>query len=104
MLSRFTEKGRPLKTRLLIGCGISVLLACLTKENAFTFPFAVVLLEICFLQTKPNAISFKDKRVLLIGAGLVALIALGFINYSAFVFNPEYMDPNLGNKDITAMN
>ena len=99
--SRLTDNGRA-KTRLLIGCGISVLLACLTKENAFTFPFAIVLLEIFFLQTRPNAISFKDKRVLLIGAALVSLIALGFYAYSDYVLNPEYEDQNQGDNNITS--
>jgi len=101
LLSRFTDKGKT-KTRLLIGCGISVLLACLTKENAFTFPFAIVLLEVFFLQTRPNAISFKDKRVLLIGAALVLLIALGFYSYSDYVLNPEYEDQNQGDNNITS--
>lgn len=101
LLSRFTVKGKA-KTRLLIGCGISVLLACLTKENVFTFPFAIVLLEIFFLQTRPNAISFKDKRVLLIGAALISLIALGFYAYSDYVLNPEYEDQNQGDNNITS--
>jgi protein O-mannosyl-transferase len=103
LLSRFTDKGKASKTRLLIGCGISGLLACLTKENAFTFPFAIVLLEICFLQTGQNAISFKDRRVLLTGAALLSLMALGYYMYSDYILNPESMDPNLGNKDITSM-
>ncbi len=102
LLTRLTNKGKTIKTRLLIGCGISVLLACLTKENAFTFPFAVVLIEIFFLQTRPNAISFKDRRVLLIGAALVLLIALGFYNYSDYVLNPEYEGQNQGDNDITS--
>ncbi len=101
LLSRFTDKGKA-KTRLLIGCGISALLACLTKENAFTFPFAIVLLEVFFLQTRPNAISFKDRRVLLIGAALVSLIALGFFSYSDYVLNPEYEDQNQGDNNITS--
>ncbi|MDZ4748748.1 MAG: tetratricopeptide repeat protein [Saprospiraceae bacterium] len=104
LLSRFTEKGKTIKTRLLIGCGISMLLAVLTKENAFTFPFAIVLLEIFFLHTKENAISFKDRKVLVIGAVLLALIALGFYSYSDYVLNPEYMDLSVANKDITSMN
>lgn len=101
LLSRFTDIGKA-KTRLLIGCGISVLLACLTKENAFTFPFAIVLIEIFFLQTRPNAISFKDKRVLLIGAALVSLIALGFYSYSDYLLHPEYEHQNEREIDITS--
>lgn len=101
LLSRSTDKGKA-KTRLLIGCGISALLACLTKENAFTFPFAIVLLEVFFLQTRPNAISFKDRRVVLIGVALLSLIALGFYNYSDYVLNPEYEDQNQGDNNITS--
>ena len=103
LLSRFTGKGKASKTRLLIGCGISVLLAILTKENAFTFPFAIVLIEICFMQTRPNAISFKDRRVLLIGAALIVLIVLGFYNYSAYLLRPEYMDQSPADKNLTSM-
>jgi len=103
LLSRFTDKGQARKTRLLIGCGISVLLGCLTKETTFTFLFAIVLLEICFLQSGENAISFKDRRVLLIGAGLFALIALGFYSYSDYLLNPAYMDDSPTDKDISAI-
>ncbi|HSF89709.1 MAG TPA: tetratricopeptide repeat protein [Saprospiraceae bacterium] len=99
--SRFTDN-RKAKTRLLIACGVSVLLACLTKENAFTFPFAIVLIEIFFLQTRPNAFIFKDKRVLWIGAALLGLIALGFYSYSDYILNPEYEDQNQGDQNITS--
>ncbi len=102
MSSRMTAKGKTVKTRLLIGCGISALFGMLTKEYAFTIPFAIVLLEIFFLRTGQNAISFKDKRVLLIGAALISLIALGFYSYSGYVMNPSFVDPDMGNKDITA--
>ena len=103
LLSRFTQKGKATKTRLLIGCGISVLLASLTKETAFTFPFAIVLFEIFFLQTRENAISFKDKRVLLIGGSLFALMALGFYSYSDYVLNPTFMDDSPADKDLTSI-
>jgi tetratricopeptide (TPR) repeat protein len=102
LLSRFTNKGQPIKTRLLIGCVISVLLGCLTKENTFTFPFAIVLLEIFFLQSGQNVISFKDKRVLLVSVGLLSLIALGFYSYSDYLLRPAYVDENPLEKDITA--
>ena len=103
LLSRFTDKGKAIKTRLLIGCGIAALLAILTKENAFTFPFAIVMLEIFFLQSGQNVISFKDKRVLVIGAALVALIALGFYSYSDYLLNPQSVDKNLKDKGITSI-
>lgn len=103
LLSRFTEKGNKTKTRLLVGCGISVLLACLTKETAFTFPFAIVLLEIFFMQSGQNAISFKDRKVLLVGAALLALIALGFFSYSDYLLHPQFMNGSPADKDITSI-
>ncbi len=103
MISRLTVRSKAVKYRLLIGSGISALLAMLTKEYAFTIPFAIVLVEIFFLQTRQNAISFKDRRVLLIGAALISLIALGFYKYSDILMNPELLDPDLENEDITAV-
>jgi tetratricopeptide (TPR) repeat protein len=103
MLSRFTEKGRAVKTRLLIACGISALLAILTKENAFTIPFAIVLLELCFLQSKQQPISFKDKRVVIIGAAMLVLIALGFYSYWDVLTQPQFADQDVDDASITSM-
>ncbi|HZV68618.1 MAG TPA: tetratricopeptide repeat protein [Saprospiraceae bacterium] len=103
LISRLTVREKTVKNRLLIGAGVSALLAMLTKENAFTIPFAIVLVEIFFLRTGQNAISFKDKRVLLIGVALISLIALGFYNYSGILTNPQFVDSDMGNKDITAI-
>ncbi len=102
MRSRFTDKGNPKKVRLLIACGISALLAILTKEIAFTFPFAIVLLEICFLQTNRQAISLKDKRVLIIGASLLAFIAFGFYRYWDVLTQPQFADQDMGDVSITS--
>lgn len=103
MLSRFTEKGRPVKTRLLIGCAISAILAMLTKEIAFTFPFAIVLLELCFFQTNQQTFSFKDKRVLAIGTALLILIAIGFYRYWDVLTTPQFADQDVDTGSITAL-
>jgi tetratricopeptide (TPR) repeat protein len=89
--------------RLLVASVVSGLFAILTKENAFTLPFAIVLLEIFFLQTRPNSISIKDRRVQWIGAGLIALIALGFYKYSDYLLRPGFVDPDVADKNITAI-
>ncbi|HJW29106.1 MAG TPA: tetratricopeptide repeat protein [Saprospiraceae bacterium] len=101
--SRLTHKGKRIKLRLFIGALISALLAILTKENAFTIPFAIILLEIFFLQTKQHPVSFKNGWILPAGAGLVFLIILGFYKYSDVLTNPQFVDPDMGNADITAV-
>ena len=50
--ARLSEKGNLSKTLLFTGSLISAVLAMLTKENAFTLPFAIVLFEFFFLRKR----------------------------------------------------
>ncbi len=67
---------------------IFALMAMMTKENAFTIPLAIILIEICFLQTGKFTINVKDYRVLL-GLGAIALTAgIVLMNFSLSIFKP----------------
>ncbi len=83
------------KYLLFTGALLSAGLAMITKENAFTLPFAVLLFEICFLQTGNSKINFKDYRVLLLLAILVGILLIIPLNYSLSIFAP--IPPELGN-------
>jgi Flp pilus assembly protein TadD len=63
------------KYLLFAGSSVFAILAFLSKENSFTLPIAIVLIELLILNSKKIAINIKDYRV--IGATLVFLI-LGF--------------------------
>jgi len=82
---------------------ISGLLALLTKENAFTLPFAILLFEICFFQEKFPRINFRDYRVI-IGIVLFAVFACIIpMKVSVNVFNP--IPPSLGHTyTVTPLN
>ena len=66
MKARLSGNGNVSNYLLFTGSFISAVLAMFTKENAFTLPFAIVLIEIFFLRTKKLTINFKDVRVLLL--------------------------------------
>ncbi|MFN5346649.1 MAG: hypothetical protein ACK5B3_05435, partial [Bacteroidota bacterium] len=56
------------------GALTSFLLAILTKENAYTIPFAIILIEIFFFSTKKIAINFSDKKIIVSLLAIVAFI------------------------------
>ncbi len=89
MKARLTEKGNKEKYILFTGSFLSAIAAMLTKENAFTLPFVVILSELFFLNTKKISVNFKDYRVSLLAAVSVIfiLIILHFKSPSN-VFNP----------------
>ncbi len=73
---------------LLAGSILSAVAAMLSKENAFTLPFVIILLEIFFLQTKKLHINLKDYRLLLSITALIGFIVFVLFNFSFSIFKP----------------
>jgi tetratricopeptide (TPR) repeat protein len=86
--ARLSNKGNLSKTLLFCGSLISALMAMLTKEIAFTLPFAIVLFEFFFLRTRKLSINFRDYRVILLIAALLLMIFIIPLNYSFSIFKP----------------
>ena len=92
--ARLSNKGNIVKTLLYTCSLISAVVAMLTKENAFTLPFAVVLSEIFFLQTKKFPINFRDYRMILLLIVFLGVILIIPLKFSFSIFKP--MSPVLG--------
>ncbi len=101
--ARLASKRNTFSYLLFAGSLVSGVLAILTKENAVTLPFAILLFEICFLRTKKLSINFRDYRVILLTAALAGLIILVLIKFSFGIFKP--IPPMLGHPyTITPLN
>ena len=99
---RLSEKGIT-KYFWFAGALVSAVLALLTKENAYTLPFAVILFEIFFLQTKKIKINFKDYRIILLMVAFLSIMIFMFSRFSLSIFKP--ISPTQGNTNtITSMN
>ena len=70
------------------GAFTSFLLAILTKENAYTIPVAILLLEVFFFSTKKIKIDFKDKKIIFSILALIGFILFTITSFSFSVFNP----------------
>lgn len=70
------------------GAIISAICGFLTKENAYTIPLVIVLIEFFFFNTKTIAINFKDKKVIGAMIGIVAFVVFIFANFSLNVLKP----------------
>jgi tetratricopeptide (TPR) repeat protein len=86
MAARLRENNSVAKYLLFAGSFGSAVLALLTKENAFTLPFAILLVEVCFLSTKNITINFKNKNVLLMLAAGLGVILFALTKYSVGTF------------------
>ena len=101
--ARLSNKGNISKTLLFTGSLISAVLAMLTKENAFTLPFAIVLFEFFFLRTKKLSINFRDYRVILLMAAFLGMIIIIPLKFSFSIFKP--IPPMLGHAyTVTPLN
>jgi tetratricopeptide (TPR) repeat protein len=88
---------------LFAGSLFTGVLAVLTKENAYTLPFAIILFELFFLRTKKLSINFRDYRVSLSIAVLLGIIILVLIKFSSFIF--KTIPPGLGHAyTVTPLN
>lgn len=102
---RLTDKRKLRKYLLYLVTVVFAVLAMLTKENAFTLPLAIVLLEIMFVRTKKFTVNWKDYRMYLIIAGSIGiiLILLSVIRFSISIFKP--IPPNHGHDyTVTVLN
>ena len=89
MRARLNDVKHRVKYFLFAGSFLSAVAAMLTKENAFTLPFAVILAELFFFRTRKISVNFKDYRVLLLTAGLIIFILLlAYFKSAINVFNP----------------
>jgi protein O-mannosyl-transferase len=91
---RSLRKGDRKKYLLFAGSFLAAVLAMLTKENAFTLPFAILLFEICFLQKHWPKINFRDWKVILGGVVFLGIIAIIPFKMTTSAFNN--IPPSLG--------
>ena len=96
--ARLSNKGNISKTLLFSFSLISAVLAMLTKENAFTLPFAIMLFELFFLRTKKFSLNFRDYRVILLLAAFLGVMLIIPFKYSFSVF--KTIPPRLGHASL----
>jgi tetratricopeptide (TPR) repeat protein len=101
--ARISDKGNLSKILLFAGSLISAVLAMLTKENAFTLPFAIVLFEFFFLRTKKLSVNFRDYRMILLPVAFLGFILFLLLKFSFGIFRP--IPPMLGHAyTVTPLN
>jgi tetratricopeptide (TPR) repeat protein len=101
--SRITEVTNSKKYMYLIGSVIAGIMSFLTKENAFTLPLTILLVEYCFLQKNDIKLNYKDYRIYVIPIAIIALIAFAISYFSTSIF--KSIPPSFGNDyTITATN
>jgi len=86
--ARVTENNSILKYLLFGGAVISAILALLTKENAFTLPFIIVLIEIFFLSTNTSKIRFNYKRVIFLLTAIAIMAVIFSISFTGSILKP----------------
>jgi tetratricopeptide (TPR) repeat protein len=74
------------KYLLFAVCFLSAILALLTKENAFTLPIALVLVEFFLLRTKITGINFRDYRLLVLVIAVIGVVVFAVMKYSGSMF------------------
>ncbi len=104
MSARLMDKDNKSKYVLFAGSMIVGILALISKENSYTLPFAIMMIEIFFFQTKSIKINFKDYRVILIFVGLICFVVFVLFKVSSGILKP--IPPDWGNdfKTITSFN
>lgn len=85
--ARLSTIGNNARIFLFTGTLVSMVLAMLSKENSFTLPFAILLIELFFFRTKKLSINVKDYRFILSGVIFICVILIIPLKYSLSVFN-----------------
>ncbi len=87
-----------------VGAGFAALAAFWTKENAFTLPLIILLLEVYFLQSRPLSFTFGDYRFVGLLGVCAAVVVLLLFKFPHSIFKP--IAPDLVNNftEITPVN
>lgn len=104
MMGRYTQPEQSKKYLYFAGCAVAAIGAMLTKENAFTLPFAILLVEVFFLQPPGRSISFKDYRVILLGVVLLLFVAVGYFKFASFVHTSFKIHSDVADRTLSASN
>jgi tetratricopeptide (TPR) repeat protein len=101
--ARLVDNNDVLKLQLFSGSFVSGLFAMLTKENAYTLPFSILLVEIFILDSKWVSFNYRDKRIKLIALVLLSFMVLLSLKFSTSIF--KTLPPSLYNSfTITPLN
>ena len=76
--ARLGDIRKPATWLVYLTAGLTGICAILTKENAYTLPLALILVEICFFQSENAGRLITDKRFL-IAAAVLLLIFFRFV-------------------------
>jgi tetratricopeptide (TPR) repeat protein len=88
LTARLSGKSKTSNYLLFAGSFVSAAAAMLTKENAFTLPFSILLIEFFFLHTGKFFINFKDFRILLLLMGFLCVMIIIPLKLSLSIFKP----------------
>ncbi|MEI6764016.1 MAG: tetratricopeptide repeat protein [Bacteroidota bacterium] len=86
--ARITESSKKQMFVFYGVAAVSAVLAILTKENSFTLPLSILLVELFFIRAKSIRINFKDAKIWVFAALFLIIIVFIFLNFSFSVFNP----------------
>ncbi|MEI6816134.1 MAG: tetratricopeptide repeat protein [Bacteroidota bacterium] len=83
------------------GSFMAASLALITKENAYTLPFAIVLVELFFFRTKKLVVNIMDTRTIIVFAGIALFLSFVIYKYSNVLFKTIPPDEHNGYRTIT---
>jgi len=93
--ARLIDKNRLSKNLYITGAVISAILAMLSKQNAFTLPISIILVELCFFQEKKQLVNVKNNRFIVSILAITAVILYLYFEFSSTIFTP--LPPSKGN-------
>jgi tetratricopeptide (TPR) repeat protein len=88
MKGRLEGKLSPRVIFLFFGSVAAAILAILSKENAWTLPLAVVLVEVFFFRQQRFSFNFRDYRVYVILASGLVIAAVALVKFPYGIFEP----------------
>jgi len=86
MKARLTDSSK--KYALFAGSIVAAICAIHTKENAYTLPLTILLIEIFFFNKNKLSINFKDYKVILSAIGIIGFVVFTISTFSFSIFKP----------------
>jgi tetratricopeptide (TPR) repeat protein len=102
MTGRLKTTNTYAKIAIFAFAAISSILAILSKENAYTIPLIIVLLEIFFLFSPSRKEKINKKIYLLLLIPLLGITAIALSKFSFEVFKPIVPDQSMGYPEVVS--
>ncbi len=100
LYARISDISKTKRILTYAGVIVSFIIAVLSKENAYTTPIVIILAEIFFIRKNEKLFNFKNYKLYIVAALIIALGGITFFKFGTAIFDSILPSQAMGSNEI----